>query len=446
MNKITQYTQKNQDFIINELQKSIVNEIDKILSTNEGRKILTDLHRGKTLLEKETYLVKLRAILTEAVNKATLSETGYQGSRTACNCGHRGRFVRYDKKWYNMLTGRVKLSRAFYQCFSCGRGWHPLDSDWELPAGHNSEGIQRIASLVGAFMPFEQAAQVLWETSGITLSDSAIRAIAESTGAKMETIITAEIEKSMAGKPQEPKAEILVVAADGTTVNTREEQWKEVKVGAVASYRRINEKEIKPDQISYTAHLGSVENFRPRLWAEAFRRGEKGKEATIFLGDGSPWVWNLADELFPEAIKVLDYYHLSENVWKAAHVIFHEEQPKKSWVEEITTMLRTGKTEETIIALKNFPANSKETQQALAALLGYINNNRYRINYPELEKKGYPIGSGVVESACKRIVGTRLKQSGMRWSRTGAQKMLNLVCFMRSKRWDEYWKLLHKTA
>lgn len=430
-----------------ELRNRILSEIEKVLKSAEGERLLLLIGEGKNLSEKETQLVNLRVIILEAASRSLLTETGYQGSRLRCSCGCKAKFVRYDEKSFNLLVGRVDLKRALYHCQGCGRYWRPLDDKWELPPGHNSEGVERITALLGAYMPFETAEKVLLETSGVTLSDSSIRAISESIGAEMESIIEDEIKKSLTDALPEPKADVLAVFSDGAMVNTREEQWKEVKVGAIASFTRTGEKQLKLKQTTYCAYLGSVEDFKPRLWAEGYRRGAKGKEVTLFLGDGSPWVWNLADELFPHAIQALDYWHLCENVWKASHVLFTDEEAKRNWVEEITeNMLRKGKLQEALDAVKSAPVGTKDARKAIETLVGYIENNQGRINYPALESKGYPIGSGIIESACKRIVGARHKQAGMRWSKNGVQKMLSLVSFIHSKRWEEYWKDLRKAS
>ena len=446
MSIITEEANKDQ-IKLEALRSSILSEIEKVLKSAEGERLLLLIDGGNNLSEKEVQLVNLRGIILEATSRSLLTETGYQGSRLLCSCGCKAKFVRYDTKSFNLLIGSVELKRALYQCQGCGRYWRPLDDKWELPAGHNSEGVKRVTALLGAYMPFEAAERVLLETSGVSLSDSSIRTISESIGADIESIIKAESEESLINEPLAPEAEIMAVFADGTMVNTREERWKEVKVGAVASYTRRGEKQLKLEQTTYTAYLGSVEEFKPRLWAEVYRRGVAGKEATLFLGDGSPWVWNLADELFPHAVQVLDYWHLCENVWKAAHILFTDEEEKRSWVTEITeNKLREGKIQDAIDAIKSTSAGKKDAQNAVEALVGYIENNKRRINYPALESKGYPIGSGIVESACKRIVGARHKQAGMRWSKSGVQNMLNLVSFIHSKRWDEYWKNLRKTA
>lgn len=449
MNSITANSKKDQisSEHVKVLRNRILEEVESALKSAEGEQILSSLNEGENLTAKEAQLVNLRDIILEAANKSVLTETGYQGSRLLCSCGCKAKFVRYEGKNFYLLTGRVALKRALYHCQGCGRYWRPLDELWQLPVGHNSEGVERVTSLLGAFMPFESAEKVLLETAGVSLSDSSIRVISETIGAEMESIIWGEVEQSQSDILPEPEAEVLAVFADGTMVNTREEQWKEVKVGAVASFDRTGKKQLKLKHTTYSAYLGTVEEFKPRLWAEGYRRGAEGKEATLFLGDGSPWVWNLAEELFPHAIQALDYWHLCENVWKAAHLLFDEEAEKKQWVKEITeALLRKGKIKEALEAIKSIPAGTQESKKATEQLIGYIENNRTRLDYPALESKGYPIGSGIIESACKRIVGTRHKQAGMRWSKQGVQKMLNLVSFIHSKRWDEYWKDLRKTA
>lgn len=430
---------------VERLREAILTEIAAILKTEESQRLLTAATEGKTLTEKEGPLVQLRTILMEAVATTVFTDTGYQGSRLLCNCGTKAKFIRYDEKCFNLLIGRVVINRALYYCQGCGSYIRPLDRLWQLPSGHNSEGIERITALLGAFMPFESAEKVLYETSGVYLSDTTIRTVSENVGAEIENVIQTEIEKSQKNHLPEPKADVLAILADGTMVNTRDEQWKEVKVGAVANYTRVNEKELKLKKVSYTTSLGNVDTFRPRLWAEAYRRGAQGKEATLFLGDGSHWIWNLADELFPGAIQVLDFWHLCENVWKAAHELLFEEE-RNSWAKKVTEHLRYGKIEEAILAIEALPAGKSEQKEKKEVLLGYIRNNKERMNYPELEKKGYPIGSGIIESACKRIVGARHKQAGMRWSKSGAQKMLNLSCFIYGERWEQYWQVLRKAG
>ena len=371
---------------LEKLAETISEEFAAVLKSKEAQEILKAVVQSEALSEKEEQLLKLKTVLMESVSTLLLAETGYRGSRFLCSCGTQAKFVRYDEKGINLLFGKVVLKRALYHCQGCDSYIRPLDDLWELPSGRNSEGVERVSSLLGTFMPFETAEEVLWETSGVSLSDNTIRTVSENIGSEMEQVIQTEIENSQRHELPEPQAEVLAVLTDGTMVNTRDEQWKEVKVGAIASYSRKNEKELELEHASYTSFLGDVEGFRPRLWSEAYRRGTQGREATLFLGDGSHWIWNLADELFPGAMQVLDYWHLCENVWKTAHEFFIDEEEKRDWVEDITGKLRRGEVEKALRAVESLPeGGSKE------AILGCINNNKGRMNYPELEEKSRPL-------------------------------------------------------
>ena len=159
MNIVAAKDKKDQTILVKpeELRNRILSEIEKVLKGAEGERLLLLIDEGKNLSEKEAKLVNLRTLIIEATTRSLLTETGYQGSRLLCSCGCKAKFIRYDDKSYNLLVGRVDLKRALYQCQGCGRYLRPLDDKWELPVGHNSEGVQRVTALLGAYMPFETA-------------------------------------------------------------------------------------------------------------------------------------------------------------------------------------------------------------------------------------------------------------------------------------------------
>ncbi|BAS27093.1 hypothetical protein LIP_1236 [Limnochorda pilosa] len=102
-------------------------------------------------------------------------------------------------------------------------------------------------------------------------------------------------------------------------------------------------------------------------------------------------------------------------------------------------LLRKGKIDEALQAIRDLPARGRAAREERRKLLAYVENHRDKMIYPELEAQGLPIGSGAVESGCKRVVGKRHKQAGMRWSRPGVGAMLSLAAFRYSRRWDAFW-------
>jgi hypothetical protein len=140
----------------------------------------------------------------------------------------------------------------------------------------------------------------------------------------------------------------------------------------------------------------------------------------------------MGNELFPEAIQILDLYHLKENIYTyAKHKFAYNEKEYVPWAEMLIDKLEKGKKEEVLHLLPE-----KEALPAgIVNLRTYIINNIDKIDYPIYRQKGYFVGSGAVESANKVILQRRLKQAGMRWSVSGAQTILSLRSKVESSRW-----------
>jgi len=418
------------------LRKQMVARFLEVMESTEGTRLLERVHNGRSLEDKEAALVDLRNLVFSGIAQTAFAETGYEGSRRPCACGGRARFVRHKSKVYVTLVGQVVIERASYRCMHCGEVVRPLDKKWNLPSGHFSMGVKRLASLLGACVPFARASEILEETTGVSMSASELGETTEWVGEQIGAQLEQEIE--VAGKgdvPSRENADVLVVAMDGGMIHTREEGWKETKVGAIQALQRLDDRTLRRGPVSYTAVLGSVGPFRDALWAEVLRRGERGREATVVLGDGAPWIWNVADEILPGAVQILDWYHLSEHVHNAKRILFRE----KDWADRILENILEQKIDVAIEFIERTPAKNQAERDALDGLVRYINTNRSRMVYKTYKERGYPIGSGVVESGCKQIIQARHKQAGMRWNRENAQKMLNLAVFIRSDRWQEFW-------
>ena len=141
----------------------------------------------------------------------------------------------------------------------------------------------------------------------------------------------------------------------------------------------------------------------------------------------------MGNELFPEAVQILDLYHLKENVYTyAKHKFAQDEKKVVPWAEHIINLLEKGKADD---VLKLLPEDEK-LPVGIVNLRTYISNNIDRIDYPKYKHKGYFVGSGAIESANKVILQRRLKQAGMRWSVNGAQAVLSLRAKVESKRWQ----------
>lgn len=425
------------------LRERVLAEVLSALGDEGFVGLMDEAVAAATVSAKEKVLVRMREAVGMAITQAVLgTDRGYEGSFARCvACGGRGRFVRHEPKSYLMLTGEAEIERSVYEC-RCGHRWRPLDERWDLPKGRLSPGVERVVALMGGLVPFATAQKVLWETARVNVSATTIRTTTEAIGAEMEAEIAAGVEAGKRGDIEgRPKPDVMIVGVDGAMLNTREEGWKETKVGRVLRCRHDGNKELILENSSYVAQLGTIDVFRPKLDVEVQRQGGQGREVTLMLGDGAAWIWEMTSEILPEAVQVLDYYHLKEHVYGAAKILFGEGTPEgKEWAENVSEEhLRREKIDAAVTIIQATGGTSEAHEQARVALLRYIETHRGRMPYAKMEAKGYPIGSGCVESACKQIVVKRHKQSGMRWSQVGVQQMLTIAAYCHSDRWDEFW-------
>lgn len=186
----------------------------------------------------------------------------------------------------------------------------------------------------------------------------------------------------------------------------------------------------------YVTYLGSVNEFKKVLFDSAARAGYGKVKKVIVIGDGAHWIWAMSKELFPDAECILDYYHITENIYDYAREVFdYQEKKYKKWAEAVIYYV---KTEQFKKALKKITDNPlPERANKTVNLEGYIKNNMDKMKYLEYKNKGYYIGSGMIESGNKTVVQKRMKQAGMRWSVDGGQYMAVLRAKHESNRWSD---------
>jgi len=219
---------------------------------------------------------------------------------------------------------------------------------------------------------------------------------------------------------------------------------REVKIGCVFTQTTKDEKGAPirdPDSTSYVAKIETAEEFGKRIEAEAIRRGIWNARTVVVIGDGAKWIRNLVDEHFYGAIHIVDFYHAKEHLYKLLQFLYPAQEKMKEqlpiwlkWFEagKIETIVATARQASLTLAEKAFDEAKKE--------IGYFEDNASRMRYAKYKSLGLFIGSGVIEAACKNVIGKRLKQSGMRWSVKGADDIIALRCSIQSDRFDEYWE------
>jgi hypothetical protein len=161
----------------------------------------------------------------------------------------------------------------------------------------------------------------------------------------------------------------------------------------------------------------------------------------VGVGDGAQWIWNMCEELFPDAVRIPDFYHFSENVNQYAKFIYpNDEINRKRWVKQVLDAATSGNVNEAVDLVEE--KKIENLPVGVVNLYTYIINNRQRIDYKAFKDNGYYIGSGAIESANKMVIQQRMKQSGMRWSVSGGQYISALRTKHESGLWDDVVSLI----
>jgi len=366
---------------------------------------------------------------------------GYVGRTMECECGG---VLEYhsDLRWIlTSLNGKVEIYRAYYYCKKCKSSKIPLDEQLCLEGKHQSIGVRRQMALMAVSDSFEEATKRLRELTGVSVSAKEEQLESEEIGKEVGLQEDAEVEAFWSEeKDIEPEvtARRLYITADGTIVST-DEGGKEAKIGSV--YETPLAKDAIAQDIRYTGGFHKSEYFGKRLYVLAARRGLKTAYEIIFIGDGAQWIWKLARYHFPEAVQVVDWYHAEERLWDIGRAVYGEgTQATNEWVHQQLKRLMEGKVEEVIASLSELSVSNTDVTQKIEENITYFTNNKDRMRYNEYKEKGYHIGSGTVESACKHVVGQRLKQAGMKWSVEGADAILQLRVLWKNGEWSKFWE------
>jgi len=322
---------------------------------------------------------------------------------------------------------------------------------------HWSEGVVEWMVWLSGLVPFGVAEEILQQVGRVGVSDSSLWRRVQEVGEKFkeqmeEERIRANVLEGRWGGPVErvePKGR-MGVAMDGCMIHIREEGWKELKVGCVFEVetgwvvdRETGERVEVGRAVanSYVAHLGGPEVLGQMVWAEAKRRGWEGAVETEVVGDGAPWIWNLAADYFYDSHQVVDWYHATEHLAEAARLLKGEgTQARTIWFNQWKKRLFQGDALQLALALQAAAAKQPEIAEALEREAGYFYNNHRRMNYQEMREERWVIGSGMVESGGKQFK-ARLAGSGMRWSRPGAERLIPIRAAIMSGRFTELWRL-----
>jgi hypothetical protein len=346
------------------------------------------------------------------------------------------------------VFGPITLARDYYHPVG-PEGGFPLDRVLGLIGGC-TPGVARMLGRTAAQLPYLESSQQLQELAGITVDPSQIQRLVQWLGPPAQARLV-----ELPGLVRDPVPEFYV-SVDGTGVPLiraelegrpgrgpdGQAHTREIKLAALFTQttRDAEGHPIRdPQSTTYLASFVSSDLFGGLVRRAALARGLAQAERVIFLGDGAAWVWETARTCFPQAVQILDYYHASEHVVTLAKAIYPEAGAAQNWTLRWQSLLYDSELD-MLLAEARAAADPTPTE-AVQRELDYLERNRARLDYRHYRAQGWFIGSGVVEAGCKRVIGQRLKQSGMFWREQGATAVASLRCALLSAGgWDYLWR------
>jgi hypothetical protein len=356
------------------------------------------------------------------------------------------------------IFGVVELRRHYFYSPASGRGRFPLDEALGLVESF-SPALVRLAARAAAREGYQAASQDLAALAGIALEGRQIHRLVNQVGPKVAWAL-------QEGPNPDPQViPVMYVEVDATGVpmvadelagrkgkqEDGSSKTREAKLGCVFTQTKPDEETglpvRDPDSTTYVGSFETAEEFGGRIRLEALRRGLGRALKVVFLGDGAAWIWELARVNFPLAIWIVDLYHALERLHELCQGLYRDQS---SWAprmeEQWKQMLKNDQVTEVIVAARRrLKALAPPSDEALEKQIAYFENQQSRMLYKTYREQGLFYGSGVVEAGCKAVIGQRLKESGMFWTKSGATSVLALRCALKGHRWDECWDRLHNS-
>lgn len=376
-------------------------------------------------------------------------------------CPHRGQSAEFHSHRPHTplsLVGPIRSYRAYYLCRSCGKGLFPFDQQAGLTTRNLTPALERVATLAGTVADsFEKGADLLEEMAGMRLGESTVERTTEDAGQRLADAVEA-------GTTLGPKVDwpwhkdyegqrCAYVELDATGVRRQGEgggsaQGRMAYVGMVCDpgpeWLWPDEKPT-PMQARYRAGMYPLAEIAPLLRNPAGAVGMDRADRWIGLSDGGNGLEDRLKENFPRVdVIILDFYHPAEKLTGLARLLHPKDESQaedqaRQWRQSLKD--EGGAVLAAVLSEWDWPSRPG-LSEAADDVVGYLEGQAHRMEYPEYLAKGWCIGSGAVESACKTVVGQRLKRAGMRWGEDGSHTVCHLRALYRSEKgqWDAFWR------
>jgi hypothetical protein len=372
------------------------------------------------------------------------------------HCQADAKFVNRREKWCTTLLGTIRLTRCYYHCRHCRHGQTPWDRELGVGDASLSPAASEVASLAAVQSSFAQSAETtLRKMCGLKLSESTVERVAEAAGARWAKLLAA---KQTVGGAQDWKWQRDAQGRSCAYVSLDATGVRQQGVGGVRAEGRMayvamlynhdsphDERRTEPHQVRYLAGFYELDDLGLELRRQAAQVGWDAAEQQLALSDGGSGLEEFFRKNFPRAVRILDFWHAKEHLVELGQALWPEaEAERTAWVTAQCHRLKASGGAAVLAELKSLEVShrSAAVQECHRAHVQYYENHVSRMDYPRYVANGWQIGSGPVESACKTVVGNRLKGGGMRWGRDGSDALCHLraLHLSQSGQWEAFWR------
>ena len=378
----------------------------------------------------------------------TLGQSGAGGlSELFTRNDHRGKVFIYNGQRhylkylamgrYLTLLGEISLRRGIYQGNKISRSICPLELRLRFVNDYVSFAAAEYICYSLASMTLSEFVKHCRKWTLMKPSEGTVRRVLDYVGRFLES--SDFLAQLRPGETVPEEAVTLAMSMDSTSVNVRGEGWRHATAATVSTYDALGNR-------LETAYIGRMPETGKNTAKQMLEKEVEGKlskqkfKHIVCIADGARDLWRYFRKKYPNTIHVVDFYHVCEHLSKLSGMFFKDSSEAKAWFKKYREILRddpngTAK----LIRAARYRRSLMKRNTEVETEIKYLQHNRTRMNYFDLRKRKLPIGSGVVEAACKNLIGTRMKKSGMRWTIDGGQTVLTLRSLILSNRWEQFW-------
>lgn len=354
---------------------------------------------------------------------------------------HYRKFVSLGR--YLTLLGEISVNRGIYQSNKANKSVCPLEEKLKFINDYVSFAAAEYICYNLASMTVREFVNHCKKWTLMKPSEGTVKRVLEYVGSFIKE--SGYLDEPPSERAVSEQAVTLAISIDSTSVLTREEGWKHATAATVSTY------DAGGDRLD-TVYIGRMpekgkKQVKQCVLKEVETVTQKCKfKHIVCIADGARDLWLFFRKEFPEAIHVVDFYHVCEHLSKLSELLFKDKPEAKTWYRKYKKILKEDPdgASKVIRAVRYRRSKIKKKNPDIETQLKYLQTNSKRMNYYHLKQKKLPIGSGVVEAACKNLIGARMKRSGMRWTMEGGQTVLTIRSLVLSDRWEHFWTFFLK--